>query len=305
MKYFLFIFLLYPLISYSQEIKIKKIKELKMQDSGEYLISGYLPNGNEILITKAKYQGLYLYNLKKKSVKTISVSDGAGYNPAISNDGKFMVYRTNTFINHKKTTALLTYNLSNGDTLTLEKEKRIISQPVYTDISLNYISNGIIKSGLLPGLKSLNKTQDTVLLTDEFSPILIINGTTRSLKPNGEGRYIWANLSPDKSKIVYHLVGQGTFVSDLNGKIISSLGKFNAPKWLNNNILIGMDDKDNGYNTTSSELVAFSITTNRKIPITSTPDINEMYPYTSPDGKNIAFSTSDGKLFLMKIKIDF
>jgi len=124
-----------------------------------------------------------------------------------------------------------------------------------------------------------------------------------AIKPEGKGSRIWVSPSPDQTKTVYHLVGKGTFVCDSVGNILDSLGKMNAPKWLNNHMIIGMDDHDDGDIVTASELVIFDITSGEKVYLTHSTDRHEMYPIPFPDGKTIAFKTADSKLFTAKIKI--
>jgi Tol biopolymer transport system component len=64
-----------------------------------------------------------------------------------------------------------------------------------------------------------------------------------------------------------------------------------------------MDDKDDGVKVTSSELVACSLKTGKRINLTSTGERNEMFPFPFPNGKRIAFRTSKGELFIMKVKV--
>ena len=119
---------------------------------------------------------------------------------------------------------------------------------------------------------------------------------------------VCCKVSPDKTKMLYHLVGKGTFICDLDGTILASHGKLNAPKWLTDQIIVGMDDKDDGDRVSSSEIVACSVATGKRIDLTSTAERNEMYPYPfpngkKPNGKKIAFRTPEGELYIMKIKV--
>ncbi|MDD4644745.1 MAG: hypothetical protein PHY99_02005 [Bacteroidales bacterium] len=167
-----------------------------------------------------------------------------------------------------------------------------------------------IKSGKAMAAKdsSIEKSgiitiQDTILALDKLTPVLSINGIKKVFRPGGDGNYIWTSLSPDKTKILYYLVGKGTFVCDLNGETLASPGKINSPKWLNNKIIIGMVDQDDGHRVTASDLVYFSLNTGRIASLTTTKGRHEMYPIPFADGKKIIFSTDEGKVYIMKLRI--
>jgi hypothetical protein len=138
---------------------------------------------------------------------------------------------------------------------------------------------------------------------EELTPVLFKNGEKRIIKPGGEGSYIWVSLSPDKTRILYYLVGEGTGICDLEGKKQASTGNLHAPKWLNNEIVIGMDDRDDGHRILSSEIVAWVYSDDRKITLTSTGNRNEMYPYPFAEGEKIACTSTDGEIFLMSIQV--
>jgi len=209
------------------------------------------------------------------------------------------------------------------------KPKRIRRIPV--ENAIDYTIRGISRDGLTlqatkPGSKSLFlidiksgkamaakdsaveksgivTAQDTILTLDKLTPVLSINGIQKVFRPGGDGDYIWASLSPDKTKILYYLVGKGTFVCDLNGENLVSPGKINSPKWLNNQIIIGMVDQDDGHRVTASDLVYFNLNTGRIASLTATTGRHEMYPYPFADGKKIVFSTDEGEVYIMKLKV--
>jgi hypothetical protein len=64
-----------------------------------------------------------------------------------------------------------------------------------------------------------------------------------------------------------------------------------------------MDDRDDGYRITGSEIVCFSLSSGKRISLTSTPERAEMYPVPLPDGKNVVFQTPEGEIFIMRLKV--
>ena len=85
--------------------------------------------------------------------------------------------------------------------------------------------------------------------------------------------------------------------------ILYDAGKINAPKWLNDNIIIGMDDKDDGHRVVSSEIVYYSLPAEKRSYLTATGTRSEMYPFPVSGGKKIAFCTDGGEIYIMKIRV--
>ena len=94
--------------------------------------------------------------------------------------------------------------------------------------------------GLL--LATMLMAQPTVSIQDQ--KMLITNGDeSYVLAPNGDdASYFWASISPDRKHIVYVTAKYGTFVCDINGNQVRSMGRMNAPKWLDNQHVAGMQE---------------------------------------------------------------
>lgn len=303
MKQVLIILSFVSCIASAQEIKVIKTRQLTPKYTGDYAASGVSPDGKQLLVTGTNSKGLYLIDIKNGKTRKLTESAGAGYEPLFSPDGRYICYRSDGYVDRKKYSSLIKIDLLTGDTVILEKKSRNITRPVTAGGNLVYLADGHQQSKDFTGKLLKSTINETYVMVEELSPVLYINGTKKPFRPGGDGSYIWVSLSPDKTKMLYSLVGKGTFVCDLEGKVIASLGKINAPKWLNNQIIVGMDDKDDGQMVTSSELVAYSVASGKKTYLTSTTARKEMYPIPFYDGKQIAYRTSEGSLFIMKVKI--
>ena len=87
---------------------------------------------------------------------------------------------------------------------------------------------------------------------------------------------------------------------DLGGTLLALLGKCNAPSWTRDGRwLIGMDDRDDGHQVISSELVFVSVDGKASGALTSTNDVMEMYPDCSPVDNRIAYATLSGEVFVL------
>ena len=96
-------------------------------------------------------------------------------------------------------------------------------------------------------LATLLVAQPTVSIQDQ--KMLVTDGENAYvLAPNGDdASYFWASVSPDGKHLVYVTARYGTFVCDINGDNVRSMGRMNAPKWLDNNHVAGMQEFYKGH----------------------------------------------------------
>jgi len=288
----------------AQEIRAVKIRKLASHADGEHLLSAVSPDGRKILVSQTGYRGISLLDITTGRTTLLNDLPGSGFEPCFTGDGHFVIFKADDFSGVRKLSSLLSYELATGETQTLLPKTRNLTAPAISGGRIFCLSEGIlVSSGAGTAALKSSAATDTVLLLENLTPVLNLNGQKKTLKPSGEGSYIWASLSPDKTRIVYYFAGKGTFISDLEGSILFAPGRISAPKWLSNQIIIGMDDRDDGHNVTGSEIVCFSLGSNETTYLTSTASRNEMYPFPLPGGKSVVFQTSEGDIFVMKLRI--
>jgi hypothetical protein len=295
--------LLLSLGASGQEIKMRSVTKVRPDDNRSYMLTGTVPGSRNLLVTGEGYAGLFLLDSRRGRVSQISPDAGAGYEPAVTEDGKSVIYRSDLFSEQKKYTSLYKYDLETGKTLTLiDKERGVLPAAVSGNrILLKSDNKSRIETSGSELLKGTG--DDTFVVIEDLVPVLYAGGERKPLRPNGEGYYIWVSLSPDKSKIVYSFQGQNTFICNREGRILYDVGKINAPKWLNDNIIIGMDDKDDGHRVVSSEIVYYSLPAEKRSYLTATGTRSEMYPFPVSGGKKLAFCTDRGEIYIMKIRV--
>jgi len=288
----------------AQEIRAAKTRKLAGHAGGEHFLSAVSPDGRKILLSDRGYRGISLLDIKTGIITPVNDLPGAGFEPCFTGDGHFIIFKADDFMGVRKLSSVLSYEMATGETRTLLPKIRNLTAPAVSGGRIFCLSEGLMmSSGAGTAELKSTATTDTVLLLENLTPVINLNGNKKTLTPNGKGSYIWASLSPDKTRIVYYFAGKGTFISDLEGRILYAPGKISAPKWLNNQIIIGMDDSDDGHIVTGSEIVCFSLGSNETTFLTSTDSRIEMYPFPLPDGKNLVFQTSEGEIFLMKLRI--
>jgi hypothetical protein len=126
---------------------------------------------------------------------------------------------------------------------------------------------------------------------------------TVSLAPLGDYFYVWASLSPDGEKLLFTAAGKGSYISDLEGNIISELGALNDPTWINNQWVLGMDDRDDGHQVETSDVISVHVSSGLRKNLTAGSQVIAMYPRASRAANRVAFRNPQGELFTMKINI--
>ena len=299
MKKFLLLFAISGQFIFAQQIQIQSIDQLKNTESSGLFHPAFSPSGDYLLATAENYAGLKLYSFSDKTIKTLTTDPGAGYGVQISADGNNIVYKKNEFVKNLKHTSLISFSRSNGKQTQLVSPTRELITPRFAANKPQYVvGRKLVRN-------NVTTTESTPVICIENQKMVMYSGNSRKvLTPNGEqASYIWPSISPDKKNIAYAVAGKGTFVCRIDGSNVKSLGKLNAPVWLNSKWLVGMDDKDDGQKMLSSSLIALTIDGKTRQTLSTPTGKMAMYPAASVDGSRIAFNTENGELYLMNIQI--
>lgn len=277
-KVFFLVALAFGMMVNAQVLEVASVQQLDLP-TGDVKVAGIAPDGSYILLTTGSNQGLKQFNLADKSMVTLSEAPGAGYNANISADGQTVVYRETSFdANRMRQQALKSHNFISG------KKQQVLNS---TRSSRKLAING-----------NLIAARPTCSIEDR-QLMLTIGGTTTQLSPCGTNKsYIWPSISPNGQKVLFYVCGEGAYVCNLNGSGLQYLGhNLRAPKWYNDNIVIGMNDKDNGEIVISSQIIAVNLSGASQVLSTG---INAMYPYAC-NGK-IVCSGLNGETYLISVR---
>ncbi len=197
-------------------------------------------------------------------------TDTQAYHPTFSADGNSILTSTEDYIGLKET------NLVTGKTTVLSTERRA----------------GMRVSKSLNG-KSVNGKDLKINIVD--------GNKVTTITPNGDDeRYLWPALSPDGNKIAYTVSGKGSWVYDITSGATSFIGKYRAPQWIDNEFVVAMNDRDDGYKITGSTLMVCAANGSFSQQVTP-DDMVAMFPSAIP-GK-IAFHTLEGEIYILDITI--
>lgn len=268
---------LVSIMASAQVLNVESVEKLNIPQNADSKIAGISPDGSYVLITSQSNEGLVKFDLATGKVSTITTAVGAGYNVEISADSKEVTYREVTYAKDKsRLTSLVRQDLATAKKSTLVKSTREMHQARVRRAIAPIVS---IQNGEL---------------------VLTVGTVTKVLSPNGQGlSYLWPSVSPDGSKIVYYVSGS-VWVCNVNGTNPQRIGKFRAPQWYNNSVVVGMNDQDNGHYVISSEIVAYTLDGEKQVLTNNT--IMAMYPYVSADGSKIVCSTPVGEAYLINLK---
>jgi hypothetical protein len=256
--------------------------------------------GDKLLFTASGFSGLNLVDLLTNQVTEISKEAGAGYEPQFSTDNAQIFYRKTTFENNRRFNAVLSFDIKTKRNSELLAPQRMLNK-IYP------LTNGVIAfsgKNILRATATKSTDAPIVVSANDELRIMLYNGKISYLNPLNmpEPRYIWVSLSPDSKKILFTAAGKGTYICDLNGKILSSLGSINAPVWFNNDYVVAMEDKDDGHRVISSKIVLISVVKKTKTNISTTDKI-AMYPTASGKANRIAYHAENGEIEVVEVEL--
>ena len=219
------IFLMATATLQAQEVRETRTRRIKLPDDGISFVSAVSPDGKKILVSGPNYKGIFITGRRGGKVTRISDAPGAGYEPRFSEDGRYLFFREDEFPDQKKVSSLIQYDMVTGRRKVVAEKVSDLSAPAFSGDKMHYRSGGKMNTVKLDNASLKSAGSEIFVTSEELTPVVYINGEGTPVKPNGDGSYIWASLSPDRSKLLYYFAGQGTFVSDLEGRYCSRRGR--------------------------------------------------------------------------------
>lgn len=255
--------------------------------------------GDFLLLTADDNSGLTKLDLSTGKAQNITRAAGAGYDARVSPDGKRVVYRENSFTSgHLRMVSLRSINLVSGQSRELVAPTRNLQGVGINNQAALPVTRGQVTAKGFEG--KVSDKSGVVLSINNRQLMISRNGKTRNLSPNGKDKsYLWPSLSPDGTKILYYVGAEGAFVCNLDGSNVKPLGMMRAPQWWDDATVVGMYDQDDGEFVYASRIVAANLKGDKQ---SLTPDsLIAMYPKVSAQAGKIAFSTPDGKAYIINV----
>ena len=273
-KVYLFLALAIPMMASAQLLEVSSTQLVTSKADAK--VAAFSPNGDYLLLTNTSHQGLQSMDLASKTLTTISRAEGAGYNVQVSQDGKQVVYRE----------------------VTLDAKKNRMSTVVRHDMAARQGQVVAKKQQHLAAMVA--DAERPSFSVKDRQLMMTVNGETKVFSPNGQQySYHWASLSPNGKKVAYYISAVGCFVCDIDGSNIQFIGhNCLAPVCYNDNILVGCDTKDNGEVVLESVIVAYSLDGKKQV----LTDGEQIAVFQKAANCKIAYSTSEGEIYIMNVK---
>ncbi len=261
--------------------KIDKFERIEVD--GFYTNPVFSPTGEFVLLTGEHMKGVYLLNLKDKSVKEISNKPGSGYAYSWDKSGESFYFKEKAENEYFTNSKVINYYVKDNHS------KKA------SEIDHNY-------------LPSYNGENQVVVYTNLSNLKIEAKDLTTSKTwtvTNAEGQFYNAIISNDGKKVAVHN-GADIFIYDIDGNSKGKkIGTGIATAWTDDDKhLIGfLDESEDGHSVTNSELYLFDVQNAKTKKITNTEVIAEMFPTIFKD-KVLFSDDKTGRLFLATLKIN-
>lgn len=261
----------------------------------------FTPDGKQLLVTSEAYNGLGIINIDGTNYRALSDARSAGYYPAVSADGSSVTCRE--LDETTMTLSLMNIDLATGSKRTLENGMGHFN---HINLSGDEALMGVEGKMTRRKVAARNQAENNVFVTEEDLKLVVYRNGERSVvdplsTPDRDVNYCWSSLSPDKKHLLF-VGGNNAYVSDLDGGNLVNLGRLHAPVWRDNDYVVAMDDRDDGYRYTASDIVIMGRDGNDRQQLTATSSEIMMFPSVSAQGDRIACHTTEGKVYIMTIK---
>jgi Tol biopolymer transport system component len=280
------------------QLTVLRIDQLTPGD-GAWRGGQFSPDGATLYLSTPDQDGIWEYGLVTGKLRQLTQERGAGYGFTISPDGLKLAYiRRAPGTGRPPQREIVVRNLRAG-TSRVALTGRALSLPAFS-------RNGATLAATETGITSTAPPDagEVTVLGIENTKILLLRGGKKELfDPLRNGNYIWPSLSPDRTQILAYDMTIGAFLCDLQGNVLTRLGRRDAPVWTRDGRwIVYMDDRDDGDRLLSSEIRAISPDGKVTSQLTATPDRLEMFPLCSPTEDRIICSTPDGRLYSILYK---
>lgn len=250
-------------------------------------------DGTQLLFSNADYSNLRIYDFASGASKSICSEARAGLDAQFSGDGKNVIYVSRRSAD--RLSQLRVYDIAQGSNTDIGEPARNISRPVIDAAGCRAQVDGKARKVKANPAAGVRTEGSTLFIT--------VNGKETAYSPvPSQAGYLWESLSPDGTKVMFFAAGRGIVITDLNGKILSEPGKYEAPVWYGNNHIVAMNATDDGHQYRSSQIVLLTVDGSARQELTA-PQSMTMFPTASVNAQKVVYNTIDGRIFQMTVKL--
>ncbi len=287
------------LLAHATLPEVASVEKVALPDGISVSMATLSPDGSYAVISPLSGSGLSLLDLSTKEITEISKT-ASPMMLEFSADGQNLLFRESaTDSSHHRLVSLKAYNVKEGKTITIVDKSRSLEGFSVDGQTAVAVENGRMRTR---ALGSAPRTTGRAALSIKYGKLCVTNnGVTTTISPLGNecNSYLWPTLSPDGTRILAFGVGTGAFTCNLDGSDVRVLGMVRAPKWLDNEVVVAMEDYDNGTVTTESSIKAFAADGSENAMLTNN-DVVAVFP-SAANGR-VAFTTPAGEMYIINLK---
>ena len=252
-------------------------------------------DGTRLLFSNVDFSGLRMYDYNDNVTVTISEEARAGFDAVFTPDGRAVYFVAQQNVDGLNMRQVKQYNVATGNVVAVTPQGRMVARPAATNSNVATMVDGKIESRL--------NNKDVSVRIDGSTLFITRNGVEKAYSPvESYAGYLWASVSPDKTKVLFFAAGKGAFVIDLQGNVIAELGNYESPVWYGNDLVVAMNADDNGYQYCSSQIIIMRADGSEMQELTR-PESMAMNPTASFSAGKIVYNTIDGRLYEMNVTI--
>lgn len=254
---------------------IKLVQSIESESFG-LVDPKWSPDGEYILASSEKYNGLYVLNAKDLSIhKKFLEKENVGYAASWSADSKSILFRRKTNF------VFYSYSIN----IETEKETNLSLAPDFFTCK---------------GFFSEDKSKYYI---DNNQNISYVNQENEVQQITHDGQYYQLVKHPLPNKIIAHQGSQILLIDiEKNEKTIIGQGIANSVSSDGRYIFYHLDKSSDGHHITESELYCYDTKKDKITTLTSTENIYELWPDISPDQTKLIYSDEkSGRLIISTI----
>ena len=206
---------------------------------------GYFPqisaDGKKVISATTDAKCLYIYDLETQKRELVSDVGSPGFEAIFGNDGKVYYVAMSIDKNHIIRRSGRVFDPATGENREVLPEQHGAVHAI----------NGTAGTAVVGEQKEWN-TRDAGTFAWALGSKLYIyrNGEKHTYSPvNVQTGYLWVDVSPDGSKVLFHVPAMGLYICDAtNGRVLNKLSGCLMPKWYNNDLIVAQGRGRLGYN---------------------------------------------------------
>jgi WD40 repeat protein len=296
----LFVLTWFSMSACAQQVEIIEPINLLTSGAEGYQMPKISPDGKKVAFGGKGNNGIFITDYYGGEAKQIVYHTAAGWNMKWSPNSDAIVTRVNFYSDDYKTkkSAVMLFDLQ-GKGQNLSGTLDEVGIPFWsTDGNSIWWEQGV---SVFKNYTLKSNYDQVVKVSNNKNIIEIKNGIPSLLKPV-EGEYLFVEWTADYSKAAIGVLGKGIFVYDTKTDSVYNFGIGEYPSWINNEQLIFVIVKDDGYQIKDADIHCYNFNGKFLADLTYGFDQPALYPWASRDGK-IVFQSADGKIFKMQIEI--